>query len=95
MNKSDDDDDNNNSKDNNNNNNNNEIPHYEMLRTEKWYEHTPEPIAERKKVTIIWEFTVQADRKLDANRPDITIKNHEERTCILMDVAVTSKKRGT
>ena len=30
------------------------------------------------------------DRKIDANRPDIIIKNHEEQTCIMMDMAVPS-----
>ena len=29
-------------------------------------------------------------KKVDANRLDIIIKNHEERTCIMMDMAVPS-----
>ena len=61
-----------------------------MPHTEKWYDHTLEPVVEGKNVTILWDFTVQTDRKIDANRPDIIIKNHEERTCIMMGVAVTS-----
>ena len=44
----------------------------------------------RKNVTIIWDFTVHKDRKIDANRLDIIIKNREERTYIMMDVAVLS-----
>ena len=64
--------------------------HYDIPHTEKWYEHTPEPVVERKNVTIPWGFTVQTDRKIDANRLDIVIKNHEERTCIILDVAVAS-----
>ena len=64
--------------------------HYEIPHTEKWYEHTQEPVVEGKNVTILWDFTVHTDRKIDANRPDITIKNHEEQTCIMMDVAVPS-----
>ena len=62
--------------------------HYEIPHTEKWYEHTLEPVAEGKNVTIPWGFTVHTDRKIDANRPNIIIKNHEEQTCIMMDVAV-------
>ena len=60
-----------------------------MPHAEKWYEHTQhtlEPVVGGKNVTILWDFTIQTDRKLNANRPDITIKNHEERTCIMMDV---------
>ena len=41
----------------------------------------------RKNVTILWDFIVHPDKKIDANRPDIIIKNYEERTCIMMDVA--------
>ena len=44
----------------------------------------------QKNLTVLWDFTVHADRKADANRPDIIIKNHEERTCIMMGVAVPS-----
>ena len=64
--------------------------HYGTRHTEKQYEHTPEPVVEEKNVTLIWDFTVQTDRKVDANRLDIITKNHEERTCIMMDVAVPS-----
>ena len=48
----------------------------------------PELVVERKNVTILWDYIVHTDRKIDANRPDIIIKNHEERTCIMMDMAV-------
>ena len=67
--------------------------HYDIPHTEKWYEHTPEPVVERKSVTIPWDFTVQTDRKIDANRLDIVIKNHEERTCIILDVAAASGQK--
>ena len=62
--------------------------HYEIPRTKKWYEHTPEPVVERKNVSMLWDFTVHTDRKIDANRTDIITKNQEERTCIMMDVEV-------
>ena len=47
-------------------------------------------VVEGKNVTILWEFTVHTDRKIDASRPNIIIKYHEERTCIMMDMAVPS-----
>ena len=64
--------------------------YYEIPHTERWYKHTLEPVVEGKNVTILWNFTVQTDRKIDADRPEIIIKNHEERTCIMMDVSVPS-----
>ena len=50
--------------------------HYEIPHTEKWYQYTLEPVVEGKDVTILWDFTVHTDRKIDANRPDVIINNH-------------------
>ena len=63
-----------------------------MPHTEKWYEHTPQPVIESTKVTILWDFTIHTDSKIDANRPDITIKDHREKTCIMLDVVVPADK---
>ena len=60
--------------------------------TEKWYEHIPQPVTESTEVTILWGFTVHTDRKIDANRPDIIIKDHREKPCIMLDVAVPADK---
>ena len=49
-----------------------------------------EPVVEAKNVAILWDLSVHTDRKIDANRLDIIIKNHEERTCIMMRVVVPS-----
>ena len=67
--------------------------HYEIPTTEKWYEHTPEPVVEGKNVKIPWDFSVHIDRKIDANRPGIIIKKHEQRTYIMMDVTVPSDQK--
>ena len=42
------------------------LPH-----TEKWYGDTPQPVTENTEVTILSDFTINADRKIEANRPDI------------------------
>ena len=67
--------------------NNFNLPH-----TEKWYEHTPQPVIESTEVTILWDFTIHTDRKIYADRPDIIIKDHREKTCIMLDVAVPADK---
>ena len=36
--------------------------HYEIPNTEKWYEHTPEPVVEGKNVTIPWDFNVHIEK---------------------------------
>ena len=48
--------------------------------TKKWYEQTPQPVTESAEVTILWDFTINTDRKIKAKRIDITIKNFEENT---------------
>ena len=47
----------------------------------------------RKNKTKLWDFTVPTNRKIDANRPDMIIENHEERNCIMMDMSVPSDQR--
>ena len=47
-------------------------------------------ISRRKKCNHTMGFQCYTDRKIDVNRPDIIIKNHEKQTSIMMDVAVPS-----
>ena len=63
---------------------------FNLPHTEKLYEHTPQLVTERTKVTILWDFTINTDS--EANRSDITIKNFEENTCITIDVTVAADK---
>ena len=49
--------------------------HFKVPHTEKWYEHIPKPVVGGKNVTIPWDFIVHTDRKIDASRLDIIIKN--------------------
>ena len=65
---------------------------FNLLHTEKWYEHTPQPVIESAEVTILWDFTIHTDRKIESNRQDIIIKDHREKTCIMLDVAVPADK---
>jgi hypothetical protein len=45
-------------------------------------------VYKQEDVTVLWNQIVQTDREVTANRPDITIKNKKEKTCILIDVAI-------
>ena len=66
---------------------------FNLPSTEKWYEHATQPVTESTKVTILWDFTINTDRKKEANRKDITIKNFKENTCIMIDVTVPADKK--
>jgi hypothetical protein len=48
-----------------------------------------------KMLTVLWNQGVHTDREVMANRPDTTIKNKNEKTCILIDVAISAARNVT
>ena len=38
-----------------------------MPHTEKWYEHTPQSVTESTEKIILWDFTINTDRKIKAD----------------------------
>jgi len=40
----------------------------------------------------LWNQAVHTDREVTANRPDIIIKNKNEKTCTLIDVAIPADR---
>ena len=61
-----------------------------QLDKKHWYEHVPNSvvISQGGKMTILWNQQVQTDRTIPNNRPDIITRDNEERTCMLIDVAI-------
>jgi hypothetical protein len=59
---------------------------------ENWYSHIPNPVTEDEDTTVLWNQGIQTDREVLANRPDITVKNKKDKTCLLIDVAIPSDK---
>ena len=45
-----------------------------------------------KKAIILWDMPVHTDRTISANKPDIIIKDKQENTCMLIDMAVRSDR---
>lgn len=62
---------------------------------EKWYDHQPNGVVNGENVTIIYNEQVHTDRTISANKPDIIIKNREQGTCILIDVAIPADNNVT
>jgi len=60
--------------------------------TDKWYTHIPKPVCEEGDVTVLRNQAVHRDREFKANRPDIIIKNKNEKTCTLIDVAIPADR---
>ena len=63
---------------------------YGAEHTDKWYEHQTPPVTETKEVTILWDFPINTDRKITANRPDIVIRDKIKKTCLLLDISIPS-----
>ena len=52
----------------------------------------PKPVFEEGDVTVLWNQAVHTDREVTGNRPVIIIKNHKEKTCTLIDVAIPADR---
>ena len=57
------------------------LNYFSIETNSNWYEHHPEPVTEGKNVTILWDFPVHTDRMIQANRPDIVVKDKRNSTC--------------
>ena len=66
--------------------------HYGIKASNRWYEHETPPVTENEKVTILWDFSIQTDRTIKANRPDIVIKDKTTKTCLLLDVSIPTDR---
>ena len=61
-----------------------------IVEKKHWYEpviNSAETI-QRGKITILWNQRVQTDRTIPNNKPDIIIRDTEQTTCMLIDVAI-------
>ena len=61
--------------------------HYGVECGDKWYEHVPEPVVESSDVKILWDFTIQTDKKLPHNKPYIVVVEKTSRTCHIIEIA--------
>ena len=61
--------------------------------SEKWYQHVPEKSTATKdgKVEILWDEEIS--RKVKHNRPDITVKEKEEKRWLFVDVTIPMDHR--
>ena len=55
-------------------------------------DHEPTTVIESNEfeVTILWDIPIHTDREINANRPDIVIKDKRERRCKIIDVTIPS-----
>jgi hypothetical protein len=66
--------------------------HYGIQVHKSWYQHEVTPVAENDKVTILWDFSIQTDRTIKANRPDLVIRDKKDKTCLILDVSIPADR---
>ena len=59
-----------------------------------WYEHVPKSVetSQGGKVNILWNQKVQTDRNIPNNKPGIIIRDNENGTCMLINVAISGDR---
>ena len=61
---------------------------YGFDRADKWYEHRAKDVVENQKAKLLWDFSIQTDRVIEARRPDITLVDKEMKATWIIDIAV-------
>jgi len=49
-------------------------------------------VSEKDDITILWNMSIQTDRGIKANTPDIVIKNKKEKSRLLIDMAIPTDR---
>jgi len=63
---------------------------YGVKCSEKWYDESPDEIrvSADKKVSIWWDRSVETTRKMEHNRPDVTVVDHASKVWTFVDFSV-------
>ena len=61
-----------------------------LEKANSWYEVG---VVESENFKILWDFTVQCDRKIEATRPDIVFTDKKEREVVIIDLAILGDDR--
>jgi len=75
------------------------LVHYELAKlgglqvVDSWWLHNPSPVMESSSMKLLWDFTIQTDRHLSHNRPDIVYISNRHKTAFLIDVAIPGDSR--
>ena len=60
---------------------------------DKWHEHEPESVLQNEDHKILWYFSNQTDHVIEARRLDLVVVDKKERSCKIIDFAVTGDSR--
>ena len=66
--------------------------YYKFSTTKEWYKHETPAVLDNQQATILWDFSIQTDRTIKANRPDIVIRDKTTKICTMLDVSIPADK---
>ena len=75
------------------------IVHWKLARKcnfeagDEWYEYEPESVSENVDYKIFWDFSIQNDRVIEAQKTDLVVVDKKGRTCKIIDFAVPGDSR--
>ena len=75
------------------------IVHWKLARKcnfeagDRWYEHDPESVLKCEDYKILWDFSIQTDRVIEAWRSDLVVVDKKRRTCKTIDFAIPGDSR--
>jgi hypothetical protein len=53
-----------------------------------FYHHIPDPVLENSKCKILWDFPIKTDKTIKSQRPDLTLVDKENKTCLFIEFSV-------
>mgnify|MGYP005678045445 CR=1 FL=1 len=56
--------------------------------TDSWLKHVPVDVVKHQSKVIMWDKAILTDKKVNCNRPDITIHDTKEKECLFVDISV-------
>ena len=60
---------------------------------DKWYEHEPDSVLKIEDYKILWDFSIQIDHIIEAQRPDLVVVDKKRRSLKIIDFAAPGDSR--
>ena len=68
------------------------LKHYHFPTAGNWYDHMPLTVTENESATMLWNMPVTTDKQINANRPDIIVKDKNANSCLKIDMTLPSER---
>ena len=63
---------------------------YDIQTENKWHLHNPTEVILNKNIELLWDMTLNTDRQVGANRPDIVLRDKASKKTYIIDISCPS-----